>query len=49
MPETTKAPARTSPLVVPRTEPERRYNPDDDHCDTQVQRTIRRVAPLIAP
>lgn len=48
MPDTkTDTPTRTAP--APTTQPERRYDPDRDHCPAQRVRTTRRIRRIIEP
>ena len=39
----TKTKPKVTPRIAPEISPDRRYNPDDDHCGGQWQRTIRRI------
>ena len=42
MPITT-TPTKVDPIIAPDVAPERRYDPEPDHCPGQWKRTTRRV------
>ena len=43
MPSKTLPDTKTTPTVVPEVEPEKRYDPEPDHCPGQTVRTVRRI------
>ncbi len=47
--KTIDTPTRVDPATKPFTAPERRYQPDPDHCPSQRVRTVRRVRRVIEP
>jgi hypothetical protein len=49
MPEKVDTPTRVMPTTAPTTQPERRYDPDHDHCPGQRVRTTRRIRRVIEP